>query len=105
MPFLLGLGHLLLLYVKRLSFALKPPLSSLYVLLPLGSGSLRMTVRLPNRFTAVIDMERAMVHHAFEAVFLNLGSLPIEARPLQRRQGVAQPRGCPVHQSLARLGL
>src|SRR5438132_9127220 len=63
-----------------------------------------MPVGSDNLLAAIVGLERAMVVHALEAVFLNLVALAVHSGPLGRLQGVLDLRGSPVHQGLVLWG-
>ena len=60
--------------------------------MPVGSHKL---------FATIVGIERTMVDHPLEAVFLPLVALPVYPEPRGRLQGVLDYWGSPIHQGFA----
>ena len=82
MPFRLGFGHLILFRFDCLSLLDDPLLSRRQRLLEVLSGALLMPVGADDLLAAIVGMERPMVNHALEAVFLYLVSRSVHPWPL-----------------------
>src|SRR5205823_5492141 len=63
-----------------------------------------MPIGTYNLLAAIVGLERAMVDHALEAIFLYRIALSVQPGPLARLQGILDLRRAPVHQGLALLG-
>src|SRR5712691_4663854 len=104
MPFGFGRCHLVLVRLERLGLLVDPLLGRLQRLIELLSLARLMPVGSDNLLAALVGLERAMVVHALEAVFLNLVALAVHSWPLGRLQDVPDLRGSPVHQGLVLWG-
>src|SRR6266436_636703 len=60
-----------------------------------------MSVRSGNLLAAIVGIERAVVNHTLEAVFLHRIALQVYPWPLSRLQGLLDLWRSPVHESLA----
>src|SRR5262249_15881873 len=105
MSFGRGLGYFGLLRLDRLGLRADPLLSRRQRLIELLSGALLMPVRSDNRLAPIVGIERPMVDHALEAVFLYLVALAVQSGPLKRCHSALDLRGTPVHQGLTLGGL
>ena len=85
MSFGRGLGHFGLLRLDRLGLLADPLLSRRQRLIESLFRALLMPFRAANRLAHVDRIERAMVDHALEAVFLYLVALAVSSGPLKRR--------------------
>ena len=70
MPFGRGLDHLGLVRLDLLPLRLNAPLCRLQRLVEVLSYALLMPIRAENLFTAIVGIERPIVNHALEAIFL-----------------------------------
>src|SRR5215813_15601493 len=83
----LRLDNLVLLALDRLYLLVAPLLSPFERLVEFLSSALLMPVGAGNRFATIVGIERTMVDHALEAVFLPLVALPVHPGPLGRLHG------------------
>src|SRR5215510_2613459 len=97
MPSRLGFGHLILFRFNGLSLFGAPVLSRRQRLLELLSGALLMPVGADDLLAAIVGVERPMVNHALEAVFLYLVARAVHPWPLAHLYGVLDLWRCPVH--------
>src|SRR5882672_4938009 len=97
MPFGRGLCHLVLVRLERLGLLVDPLLGGLQRLIELLSLALLMPVGSDNLLAALVGLERAVVVHALEAVFLHRVALAVHSWPLGRLQGVCDLRSSPGH--------
>src|SRR5262249_40324460 len=105
MSFRRGHGYLVLCRFDRLSLLVDPFLSRRQRRLEFLSGALLMPVGRDHLLAAIVGMERPMVNHALEAVFLYLVALPVHPGPLGHFQERLNLWRGPVHQGLALDGL
>src|SRR5262245_21720030 len=105
MAFDLGLGHLVLFDLKCLGLVSDPLLSRLQRRIEFVAGALLMPVGADKLLSAVIGIERPMVNHTLEAVFLNLRALLIYPGPRGHLQDRLDLWRAPVYQGLALWGL
>src|SRR5262245_65507378 len=87
-----GLGHFGLLRLDRLGLLADPLLGRRPRLLELLSGALLVPVRADNGLAPIVGVERAMVGHTLETVFLDLVARPVQRGPVTRRNGGTAPR-------------
>src|SRR5262245_2905864 len=104
MPAVLRLGHLVLVALDRLDLLGDPLLIPFKRLVEFLSSTLLMPAGAGNRFATIVGIERTMVNHALEAVFLPLVTLPVYPWPLGRLQDGFDLRSPPVHEGLALSG-
>src|SRR6266853_389622 len=100
-----GLDHFILVRLHDLGLLVHPLLGCFQRLSEFLPRTLLMPVGSHDLFTTIVGIERTMVNHALEAVFLSLTALSVYPWPLGGLQSLLDLGGSPVHQGLALSGL